>query len=121
MPQVFLAGRDWQTRALLRAQLLEEGVSIEAFETIAEAVARLEFFPDRPALLIADIASSDHPLADIDHLATWATRLPIWIVASHSSSLDLGLESHHFERLLFRPLDLGKLVAEVKQRLGQEQ
>jgi len=108
-------------RALLRAQLIEEGVSVEAFETIAEGVARLDFFPVRPALMIADIASSGHPFADVERLTTWASRLPIWIIASHTWSVKGGLEGREFERILFRPLELGRLVEEIRQRLGSGQ
>ena len=116
--QVFLAGKDWQARALLRAQLLEEGVSVEAFETVREALAQLEFYAVRPALLIVDIAASDHPSADIDSLEIWARRISIWIIASHTSIVPGGLDARGFERLLFRPVDLGKLVGHIRQRLG---
>ena len=116
--QVFLTGKDWQARALLRAQLLEDGISVEAFETVREALAQLEFYPVRPALLVADVSASDHPSADVDSLASWATHIPIWIIASHTSSVTGGLDGRGFERLLFRPVDLGKLVEEICQRLG---
>ncbi|MGD0127305.1 MAG: hypothetical protein ABSF46_18240 [Terriglobia bacterium] len=119
MAQVFLAGKDWQARALLRAQLLEEGVGVEAFETVREALAQLEFYAVRPALLVADIAASDHPSADVESLASWAKRIPIWIIASHTSSVPGGLDGRGFERLLFRPIDLGKLVEQVRQRVGR--
>jgi CheY-like chemotaxis protein len=115
--QVFLAGKDWRLRALLRAQLIEEGVSVEAFETIAEALARLEFFPVAPALFIADISASDRPSAEVERLALWARRIPTWVIATHTSSVTGGLEGRGFERLLFRPLDLGKLVEMIRQRL----
>jgi len=116
--QVFLAGKEWRVRALLRAQLLEEGISVEAFETVREALARLNFYALRPALLVADIAASDHPSAEVESLATWAERIPIWVIASHTSSVTGGLDGRGFEKLLFRPLDLGKLVEEIRQRLG---
>ena len=119
--QVLLAGKDWQARALLRAQLIEEGVSVEAYETIEEALAELQRRLVLPALLIADISASDHPLADVERLTIWAKRLPTWIIASHASTVKGGLESRNFERLLFRPLDMGKLVEQVKQRLRREQ
>ena len=38
MTQVLLAGKDWQARALVRAQLIEEGLDVEADETIREAL-----------------------------------------------------------------------------------
>ena len=41
MSCVLIAGKDWQARALLRAQLLEEGFEVEAFEAIPDALATL--------------------------------------------------------------------------------
>jgi hypothetical protein len=119
--QVLLAGKDWQARALLRAQLLEEGVSVEAYQTVGEALARLEFFSGVPALLIADISASDHPSADVECLTIWARRLPIWIIASHTLSVKGGLEGRGFETILFRPVDMGKLPQQIKQRLPGRQ
>jgi DNA-binding NtrC family response regulator len=115
-----VAGKDWQARALLRAQLIEEGVSVEAYETVAEALARLEFYSARPALLIADISASDHPSADVERLTGWARRIPIWIIASHTSSVKVGLEGRDFDMLIYRPVDMGKLVEQVRQRLSKQ-
>ena len=117
---VLLAGKDWQARALLRAQLIEEGVSVEAYETVAEALAQLELQSVLPALLIADTSSSDHPSADVERLANWTGRLPVWIIASQSSSVKCGLEGRGFEELLFRPVDMGKLVEQIRQRLSRQ-
>ena len=118
MAQVFLASKDWQARALLRAQLIEEGVSVEAYETVEEALAQLELDSVLPALLIADLSASDHPSADVERLTTWAKRLPIWIIASHTSSVSGGLGGRGFETLLFRPVDMGELLQQIKQRLA---
>jgi len=117
--QVILASEDWQARALLRAQLIEEGVAVEAYETVQEALAQAESSSVLPALLIADISANDHPSADVESLASWAKRIPIWIIASHTSSVRGGLEGRGFERVLFRPVDTGKLLQEIKQRLAQ--
>jgi DNA-binding NtrC family response regulator len=116
--QVLLAGKDWQARALLRAQLIEEGVSVEAFETVEEALGQLKLYSVLPALLIADISASDHPSADAESLTSWAEHIPIWVIASHSSSVKGGLEGRGFEMVFFRPLDMGKLVEQLQQRLG---
>ena len=117
MAKVLLVGKDWQARALLRAQLIEEGASVEAYETVEEALAQLECRSVLPALLIADLSASDHPSADIESLTVWAIRIPIWIIASHTSSVKGGLEGRGFETLLFRPVDMGKLVQQIQQRL----
>jgi CheY-like chemotaxis protein len=117
--QVFLAGKDWQARALLRAQLIEEGVSVEAYETVEEALAQLELYSVLPALLIVDISASDHPSADAECLTSWAKRIPIWVIASHTLSVKGSLEGRGFEMLLFRPVNVGKLVEEIQQRLNR--
>jgi CheY-like chemotaxis protein len=118
MAKVLLVGKDWQARALLRAQLIEEGVSVEAYETVKEALAQFEWSPALPALLIADISASDHPLADVESLTNWTKRISIWIIASHSLTVTGGLEGRGFETVLFRPVDMGTLVEQVKQRLA---
>ena len=118
MAQVFLAGKDWQARALLRAQLIEEGVSVEAYETVGEGLAQLELDSVLPALLIADISASDHPSADVECLTIWARRIPIWIIASHTARVKSGLKGRGFETLLFRPVDMRKLLQQIKQRLA---
>jgi CheY-like chemotaxis protein len=118
MAKVLLVGKGWQARALLRAQLIEEGVSVKAYETVEEALAQLESRSVLPALLIADISASDHPSADIESLTIWARRIPIWIIASHTLSVKGGLEGRGFEAIVFRPLDMGKLVQHIQQRLA---
>ena len=118
MAQVLLAGKDWQARALLRAQLIEEGFSVEAYETVDDALAQLEWSFPLPALLIADISTSDNPAVDAERLSTWAKRIPIWIIASRTLSVKGGLEGRGFETILFRPVDMGKLVEQIQQRLA---
>ena len=117
MAKVLLVGKDWRARALLRAQLIEEGASVEAYETVEEALAQLEWSSVLPALLIADMSASDHPSADVESLTIWTKRIPIWIIASHSLTVMGGLEGRGFETILFRPVDLGALIQQIKQRL----
>jgi DNA-binding response OmpR family regulator len=116
--QVLLAGKDWQARALLRAQLIEEGFSVGAYETVDDALAQLEWPFPLPALLIADISTSDNPAVDVERLAIWTKRIPIWIIASRTLSVKTGLEGRGFETILFRPVDIGKLVEQIQQRLA---
>ena len=117
MTQVFIAGKDWQARALLRAQLIEEGVDVQAFETVAEALASLDASEFLPGLLVADLSASDNPPADIDQLVGWANQLPIWVIATHSMIAEKTLKGRGFEMILFRPVNLGELVGQIKQRV----
>jgi DNA-binding NtrC family response regulator len=117
MTQVLLAGQDWKARALLRAQLLEEGVDVEAHETVTDAIASLEASEFMPGLFIADLAESDDPSADIDDLAKWTREVPVWIIASHSMIVESTLRGRGFELILFRPVDVGELVGQIKRRV----
>jgi DNA-binding NtrC family response regulator len=117
MAKVVLVGKDWQTRALLRAQLIEEGLEVEAFETLREALARLEESVLRPSLLVADLYSSEEPRAETEQLAAWAARIPIWIIASQSLLAEPQLKSRGFELILVRPIDVGELVEQIKRRV----
>jgi CheY-like chemotaxis protein len=115
MPQVILVGKEWQTRALLRAQLMEEGVEVEAYRTATEALEDLGEL--LPALLVADLTESDDPAAEIEELAKWTRQFAVWIVAGRSLIAGKSLRGRGFEMILFRPIDLGELVEQIKRRI----
>lgn len=117
MTQVLLAGKDWKARALLRAQLIEEGLEVEAHETVSAALESLAGSSLLPALLVADLFASDDPSAELDQLASWTNQIPIWIIASRSLVVEKGLQGHGFEVILYRPVDVGELVEQIKRRL----
>ena len=115
--QVLLIGKDWKTRALLRAQLLEEGVDTAAYESLPEALEASIGEGETPALLIADVGESADPTAEIAQLAHWAKRIPIWVIARRTVADESQFEGRGFEAVLFRPIDVGKLVERIKQRV----
>jgi CheY-like chemotaxis protein len=116
---ILIAGKDWQARALLRAQLLEEGFEVEAYETIPDALAALGPGANLPNLFIADVSASGDPSADVEALSVWSRKLPIWIVASRAYIIEKGLRGHGFEMILLGPVDVGELVEQIKQRLEE--
>ena len=120
MPCVLLIGKDWSTRALLRAELLEESVDVEAHETVGEAMKALEAPQLLPALLIADLSVSDDPEADADSLALFARQAPIWVIAARTMTLPKALKDRGFEMVLLKPLDAGKLVEQIKLQLKKQ-
>jgi len=117
MALVLLAGKDWTARALLRAQLIEEGFDAMGYESIEGAVKCLWSSRVVPSLLIADLFESDNPAKDISTLSQWAKTIPIWVLADHGVA-GQQLEGRGFERILYRPVDLGRLVKEIKDRLA---
>ena len=118
MAQILITGKNWTARALLRAQLIEEGFDVEAYEDVRAVVDRLWGSRGMPSLLIVDLFESKKPVEDIATLFHWAKLLPIWILAGHGTSGADTLAGQGFEKVLFRPLDLGKLVQEIKERLA---
>ena len=117
---VLIAGKDWHSRALLRAQLLEEGFEVEAHGTIPDALAMLTPGTDFPDLLVADFSASDEPSADVEALSAWSGKFPIWIIASRTYIVEKGLGGRGFEVTLLRPVDVGELVDQIKQRLERQ-
>jgi CheY-like chemotaxis protein len=119
MAQILITGRDWTSRALLRAQLIEEGFDVEAYEDVQEAVGRLWGGAHLPSILIVDLFESNLAVEDVATLSHWAKLLPIWILAGHGTAGAATLEGQGFERILFRSVDVGVLVQEIKQRLAE--
>jgi DNA-binding NtrC family response regulator len=118
MPHILIAGRDWTARALLRAQLLEEGFDVEAHEDVTSALNSLRASKTMPQLLVADLFESENPQRDAELLTKWVKHVPIWVLAGHATGVAAALEGRVFERVLYRPLDMGKLVEEIKERLA---
>jgi CheY-like chemotaxis protein len=115
MAQVILVGKDWQARALLRAQLIEEGVEVEAYTTAAEALEAIsELLPE---LLVADLTESEDPTLEIEELAKWTRQIPVWIVAGRDLIAGKALRGRGFEMILYRPIDVGELVEQIKRRI----
>lgn len=117
MAQVILIGKEWQSRALVRAQLIEEGVDVEAYLTARTA---LEGLGDLlPALIIADFTECDSLEDEINELAKWARQVPIWILAGRDLIAGKLLRGRGFEMVLYRPIDVGELVEQIKLRIDQ--
>ena len=115
-----MAGKDWQARALLRAQLLEEGFEVEAHEAVFDALATLAGRTDFPELILADISASEEPSADVEALSEWSRKVPVWVIASRAYVVEKGLRGHGFEMILLRPVDVGELVDQIKRRLERK-
>ena len=116
--QVILLGKDWKSRALLRAQLIEDGIEVKAFDAVADAIEAAAGDRGPAPLLIADLAGSDDPTLEAAQLAHWRHRIPIWIIASRSVIDARELEGRGFEAILYRPVDVGDLVQRIKRRVG---
>jgi len=118
MSRVLLVGKHWTARTLLRAQLIEDGLDVEARESVQGAVARLQASKVMSRLLVADLSQSENPTEDVSPLSQWSKLVPTWVMAGHGVVDAEALEGRGFEKVLFRPLDMGKLGQQIKKRLA---
>ncbi len=95
-------------------------MEVEAHESVRSALESLEAGPAMPSLLVADLAESDDPSADTEQLARWTARVPIWVIAGLNLITSKILRGREFELILTRPVDVGELVAQIKQRVGTD-
>jgi len=122
---VLIVSRDWRSRALLRAQLIEDGCPVRAYQTLDETKELLNTAAVRAgpsdafsaALVVADLFA-DGSIGELDQLSQIAQRIPVWVIAGRSEAVATELNGRSFERVLFRPVDMRELVEEIRQRLG---
>ena len=117
MATVVLIGKGWQARALVRAQLIEEGVDAEAYLTASGALENLGEI--LPGLIVADLSTSEDVETEISGLAKWSRRIPIWVIAGGDLIAGKLLRGRGFELVLFRPIDVGELVEQIKRRVEE--
>lgn len=104
MKTILVVGREWKFRALLRAQLREEGYQALGFATLKDAEEELA----GAAALVFDTAeapSGDWPT----ELAQVSASLPVLVVASATEVVEIPSA-----RVLRRPLRIADVVAAVK-------
>jgi DNA-binding response OmpR family regulator len=116
VPGVLLVARDWRTRALLRAQLIEEGLAVKAFESIWDATGALGERSEELGLVVVELLGRESA-EEIEQLSAWAARVPVWVIASRSLAGEAWLEKCGFEAVVFRPIDVGDLVERIKRRI----
>ena len=105
MKTILVVGRDWKSRALLRAQLREEGYEALGFETLEHAESEAA----GAAALIFD--TSDSPPSDWQPiLQRLAAQLPVVVVAGASEEITLAPA-----QLLRRPVRIGDIITVVQK------
>ena len=107
MKTVLVVGRDWKFRALLRAQLREEGFEARGFESLTDVFPELSSAGTAPAALIFDTA--DAPQPELDSLASLKAPCPVVVVATADESIAAPQA-----RVLRRPVAIGALVTELR-------
>jgi len=112
-PDVVLLGTEWKARALLRAQLIEEGFDVVATNTWA--MMRRHLRPGiKPRLAVVDVKGLDEPervLRDLAVLMRPDRVLVVTAAATISPSEIAALGFH----VLSRPLTIAAIVGAVTE------
>jgi len=110
MKTIFVVGREWRFRSLLRAQLREQGYDARGFETLAEVADALVNAP-APALVVFDSTDSN-ATETAAHLHEWSGRLPVLVIAGAQEEVPPGAA-----RVLRRPVSIGQVATLLAELL----
>jgi len=109
MPTVFVIGKDWTLRSLVRAELRERGVEALGMESVDDA-AQMLAQGTMPSAVVLDVTAGD-PVAALGPLAG---RVPVVIVASRAEALPALAKT---AAVLYKPVSVGEIVARVEHLL----
>jgi CheY-like chemotaxis protein len=115
--RIWLISPDWEVRALVRAQLLEEGDDVTAMEGWAALESRLqaeEVVP--PALVIAEL-TGDEPPAALELLRAFPARR--LVLRGAGAPAAAALRAAGIDAVLSRPFSVGDVVRTARALLGE--
>lgn len=106
-PDVILLGAAWPERALLRAQLIEEGLDVVAVD--AWPIPRLYRRPEmKPRLLVIDLHELPEPRAVLDELRVVLPPQRVLVIAALGT-----LETREIAQIGYRVIDRPTSVRDV--------
>ncbi len=106
---------DWRLRALVRAQLLEEGFPVRALPALEIALSHLTAGGERPGLIILDTQGVEFDAQAVSELRQLSAQAPLILCEGAWSRVDARQEGLSAARVLRRPFRLGELVEEVRR------
>jgi hypothetical protein len=115
-PDIVLLGVDWQARALLRAQLIEEGFDVVA--TDDWAAMRRQLRPGaKPRQAIVDLKSLPNPRQVLDDLRVLMKPDRVLVIGAIGTGEAQEIAHLRF-RAVSRPIVIDDLVKAIRQAIG---
>jgi hypothetical protein len=112
-PDIVLLGTKWQARALLRAQLIEEGFEVVAVDTWP--LMRRHLRPGlKPRLAIVDLQGLPEPERVLDDLRILMDPRAVLILSGIGTVAPNKVEDLGFH-VLHRPVTIGSVVAAAER------
>ena len=115
MGEILLIAADWRLRALVRAQLLEEGFQVRALPALEIALSHLTAGGERPGLIILDTQGVEFDGQVVSELWQLSAQAPLILCQGAWSRVDVCQEGLAAARVLRRPFRVGDLVEEVRR------
>ena len=116
-PDIILLATEWQPRALLRAQLIEEG--LEVLATDSWAMMRRWLRPGaKPSLAIVDLQGLPEPERVLNDLRMLMRPSRVLVLTSIGTVTPHTIEALGF-KVARRPIRIGRVVATVTRALGR--
>jgi DNA-binding response OmpR family regulator len=116
--EILLVAADWQLRALVRAQLLEEGYEVRALPSLDLALAHLLHTGEPPRLTILDAQGVHIEAQKLVHLQQLTGQAPLILCGGALSRAELSREDLPPAHLMLRPFRVEDLVEEVRRVLA---
>jgi DNA-binding NtrC family response regulator len=113
--EILLIAADWQFRALVRAQLLEEGYTVRAFPLLESALAYLMRSSERPQSIIVDVQDARALTRILRDLWRLSGEVPLILCGGAASRELANQEDLPPARLLYRPFRIKDVVDEVRR------
>jgi DNA-binding response OmpR family regulator len=113
--EILLIAADWQFRALVRAQLLEEGYELRALPSVESALSSLVRGDEPPRLIILDMKAVNVEAGVLWDLWRLSGEAPLVLCGGALDRAMLGRENLPPARVLLRPFRVGDLVDEVRR------
>jgi len=117
-PDIVLLAAEWQPRAMLRAQLIEEGFEVLATDTWSE-MRRLLRPASRPLLAIVDLQGLPDPDRVLNDLATIMSPSRVLVLTAIGTVVADQIQARGF-RVVRRPATIGDIVAAAARAIREE-
>jgi hypothetical protein len=111
-PDVMVLGAEWPERALLRAQLIEEGHEVVAADTWP--IPRLYRRPGmKPRVLLIDLHELPTPRETLDEVRLVLPPTRVLVVTALGSLTGNEVRALGFNNVIERPVTIGQIVAAI--------
>jgi DNA-binding response OmpR family regulator len=110
---VLLVSSDWRSRALIRAQLIEEGLEVEALEAWPEAERILLRRRDKPLVVVMDLAGAADAASAMTRLGELMPPDRVLILTGSPSPARDEVLASGFD-VLSRPLAIRDVIARTR-------